>query len=344
MIKLSNYGFNILQLETYGLCNMECGFCPYPLKNEIKKKTKLTEDKIYEIIDQIDPSDQNFQYITFSHFNEPLLDNKIFDYVRYAKKKNIEVHFITNGLLLDKDNIINNFLDTKPILKISLQILDSSKHVEGRGLKLEFERYFKKILIFIDKVRNSDLNVTIDIGSNFQNNGFLFNLKKLLGLDIGDPNIPYTTNETLELLDKYFIKDSETLSKNIIKTDKYAYKSYLNNDGFKISKNITLKIKPFMYGRRIKNFYPINDNFSCDSKILAIQSTGDVVPCCLAYDDKISMGNILEKGLSEILNNGQSFLYSLRTKGEKKHDICRKCFGEPTKRGAHLRNLINSIR
>lgn len=99
-----------------------------------------------------------------------------------------------------------------------------------------------------------------------------------------------------------------------------------------------------MYGRRIKNFYPINDNFSCDSKILAIQSTGDVVPCCLAYDDKISMGNILETGLSEILNNGQSFLYSLRTKGEKKHDVCRKCFGEPTKRGAHLRNLINSIR
>ena len=79
MIKLSNYGFNILQLETYGLCNMECGFCPYPLKNEIKKKTKLTEDKIYEIIDQIDPEDPNFQYITFSHFNEPLLDNKIFD-------------------------------------------------------------------------------------------------------------------------------------------------------------------------------------------------------------------------------------------------------------------------
>ena len=56
------------------------------------------------------------------------------------------------------------------------------------------------------------------------------------------------------------------------------------------------------------------------------------------------MGNILETGLSEILNNGQSFLHSLRTKGEKKHDVCRKCFGEPTKRGAHLRNLINSIR
>ena len=38
MFNLSDYGFNILQIETYGLCNMECGFCPYPLKRETKKK------------------------------------------------------------------------------------------------------------------------------------------------------------------------------------------------------------------------------------------------------------------------------------------------------------------
>ena len=38
-INLSDYGFNILQIETVAACNMACGFCPYPLKTD--KVSKL---------------------------------------------------------------------------------------------------------------------------------------------------------------------------------------------------------------------------------------------------------------------------------------------------------------
>ena len=41
MIKLSDYGYQVLQIETYGLCNMECGFCPYPSKSKNAKTSKL---------------------------------------------------------------------------------------------------------------------------------------------------------------------------------------------------------------------------------------------------------------------------------------------------------------
>ena len=40
--------------------------------------------------------------------------------------------------------------------------------------------------------------------------------------------------------------------------------------------------------------HPINDNFN-DSKILGILADGNVVPCCLAYDDTISLGKITKK-------------------------------------------------
>ena len=44
-IRLSDYGFNILQIESTAACNMACSFCPYPLKDD--KTSKLDIDKIF---------------------------------------------------------------------------------------------------------------------------------------------------------------------------------------------------------------------------------------------------------------------------------------------------------
>lgn len=345
MITLSDYGYNILQIETYGLCNMACGFCPYPLKNDSEKKSKLDDETIKKIINEINPNDNNFKYITFSQFNEPLLDSRIFEYIKYAKDRNLEVYFVTNGLLLDKEHIIEKLVELNPIIKISLQILDNSKHKLGRGLNMELERYLEKIVNFLKKIENSDLKVTIDVGSNFNNNKFKFFLKKFLGLEVGDPNVPDTLKNTLSLLNQYFYKltKKKELKKDLINKAQFIDKNYLKQDGIKISENIEIKVKSFSYGRKIKDFNPINNNFSCQTKILAIQSSGFVVPCCLAYDDSISLGSIRENSLESILK-GNLFMNNLRKKGGEKHITCRKCFGEPTKRGVLVRNLINALR
>ena len=85
-IKLSDHGFNILQIETVAACNMACSFCPYPLKDD--KTSKLDLENIYSILDQVDADDTKLKYITFSQFNEPLLDNRIFDIMDFCQKKN----------------------------------------------------------------------------------------------------------------------------------------------------------------------------------------------------------------------------------------------------------------
>ena len=85
---------------------MACSFCPYPLKDD--KITKMDIEEIKKIIDQINPDDVNFRYITFSQFNEPLLDNRIFELIEYVQSKGLKVLMITNGLLLNKKRISKN--------------------------------------------------------------------------------------------------------------------------------------------------------------------------------------------------------------------------------------------
>ena len=110
LINLSEFGFNILQIESYAACNIECSFCPYPLKDD--KESKLNTDEIKNVIDQINPNDPKFDYITFSQFNEPLLDSRIFELIEYAQNKGLNVLLITNGLLLNKKKNIENIFNS----------------------------------------------------------------------------------------------------------------------------------------------------------------------------------------------------------------------------------------
>ena len=61
-INLTDYGFNILQIETTAACNMACSFCPYPLKED--KKSKL-DFKEVEKVDAMKGQDTQYLYNSF---------------------------------------------------------------------------------------------------------------------------------------------------------------------------------------------------------------------------------------------------------------------------------------
>ncbi len=348
-IRLSDHGYRILQIESTAACNMECSFCPYPLKED--KVSKLSLERIKNIIDQIDAEDPEFKYITFSQYNEPLLDSRIFEIMEYAQKAKLPVHLITNGLLLNKEKNVENIFRFKPTVKISLQVLDSSKHMGARGLKLELDRYVKTIIDFCVKAKGKNLDVTVDIGSNYSTKFKKF-LKNILGLSTGDPSVPNDLKTTILQFKQYMNlfyeasdeKYKENLKKllNFQEVKKIFAQNYLYQEGFKIFENVTLKIKPFFYGRRISDFEPRDDKFSCGSEILAVLADGNVVPCCLTYDDSISLGKINNSSLKKMIVNNK-FLSDLRNVNSKKHITCRKCFGEPTKRGLFFKKFLGMI-
>jgi radical SAM protein with 4Fe4S-binding SPASM domain len=346
-IKLSDYGFKVLQIETTAACNMQCSFCPYPLKED--KNSKLELNNIFNILDQVDVNDDKFKYVTFSQFNEPLLDKRIFEVLKHAKNKNIKVLFITNGLLLNKENNVKNLLDIKPDIKISLQVLDQTKHKGARGLNLELDRYVNNVINFCKLAKNKGIKITIDIGCNFNEKKISYLIRNFFGIQTGDPSVPRDSTTALNYFEKYLklffdIADDDNKYKiqKVMKT-KSISRFYNDQDGIKIYENITLKIKPFFYGRRIDDFYSINNNFSCESEILSVLADGNVVPCCLAYDDRISLGKVQNFSLKQIIENNNKFLTNLRTNKGEKHEVCKKCFGEPTKRGVLFRNIYNYL-
>ena len=66
-------------------------------------------------------------------------------------------------------------------IKISLQVLDAKKHKDARGLNLELDRYVKGVIDFCIKVKNlKNLDITIDLGCNFNEKKINYYVKKFL--------------------------------------------------------------------------------------------------------------------------------------------------------------------
>ena len=349
-INLSDYGYDCLQIETASACNMACSFCPYPLKED--KTTKLALQDIKNIIDQINPNDKKFRHIDFSLFNEPLLDSsRFFEIAEYAKKSGFKVLMTTNGVLLNKEKNVNGILNLKPEVVISLQVLDTNIHKTARGLNLDLDRYVKPIIDFCIKAKNKDFNVQVDIGCNY-NSKFSYYLKKVLGVSTGDPSVPRDVKTTISRLREilkmfYDVSDDEYKEKSralidIKEIKKFFDKDYAHQEGCNIYKNVKIKMRCFWYGRKQKEYKPINNNFICNTNNLGILADGHIVPCCLAYNQDLSLGKVSESSLKNVLDNNK-FLYNLRKKGGEKHINCRKCFGEPTHRGVFVKNLYYAL-
>jgi radical SAM protein with 4Fe4S-binding SPASM domain len=339
-MKLIDYGFSVIQIETKSSCNMACQFCPYPLRED--KTALMDDDLVYKTIDQVSNMDlTGFEYITFSQFNEPLLDKRIFDYVEYAHKHKLKTYFVTNALLLSKSSVREQLLDVSPsIIKISLQTINKYRDFGAiRGITMDIDKYFNTIYAFLSGSLNCSSRINIDIGSNFLSKS-KYIAKKLLGVSFGDPSVAMNLgdleDDIIQFLDGLVQYDS-TFKYNRSLLGEFLMNTsvdYVGEEGFALAPNIRLKIKKFIYGRRIQEYLPAYNRFSCNNRILGILSDGSVVPCCLAYDDSISMGNINEKTLEEILSQGTDFLGNLRGHNNcGKHETCKKCFGEPTKRG-----------
>ena len=101
---------NNIVIEPYNICNLKCTMCPYPIMT--REKEQMNMSLFRAIID--DASENGFVTLTFSLYNEPLLDDLLFERIKYAKGKGFKVFFNTNGTLLTREKmqeIIDSGLD-----------------------------------------------------------------------------------------------------------------------------------------------------------------------------------------------------------------------------------------
>lgn len=340
------YGFSILQVETMSLCNMQCVFCGYSLRRD--KTSVLPEEIVLKVIDSISVTD-DFNHICLSQFNEPLLDKRIYKFIKYAKGRKMPVMIITNGLLFDSKEVRDRLIDASPdYIKISMQVLNPRLFSSVRKTVRDFNLYKRGIFDFLNAAQNGLSKITIDIACNFASG--TGRLKRFLGLECGDPSVYDTVNELRQDSRDFLMELQDNLPSykfNAAYIDDYLNKvssSYAHEPGFSVGKNISLKIKPFIFGRRIEDFYPVKKARPCISRILGILANGDVVPCCMAYDDTFSLGNIQRDPLSIILQRSLGLLRNIRVKGADMPLACQHCLGAPTRRGAVLKKLGRALK
>lgn len=106
--------FNHVEVETINRCNGSCSFCPVNRNDDPRPKVVMTWELFQSIVNQLAEIEYSGRFTTFSN-NEPLLDERIVEFNRYAREKlpHARIHLFTNGTLmtLEKFAALTEILD-----------------------------------------------------------------------------------------------------------------------------------------------------------------------------------------------------------------------------------------
>lgn len=105
--------FEQVEIETINRCNGICPFCPVNHNDDPREFKKMDEDLFHKIIDELAELEYTGTVGLYSN-NEPFLDNRMADFIKYARKKlpNAFIHVYTNGEVLTPEL----FLEVMPCL------------------------------------------------------------------------------------------------------------------------------------------------------------------------------------------------------------------------------------
>ncbi len=124
-------------IETSNRCQGQCLFCPYSSIRKQEKTIYLDFSRYQEIINEI--ANYNIQRLTLFNNNEPLLDQRIYDFIQYAYEKmpNLEITLSTNGRLLTRNTLLKLKKSGLTYLYISIPTVNESEYqmIMGNNIK-----------------------------------------------------------------------------------------------------------------------------------------------------------------------------------------------------------------
>lgn len=96
--------WDTIEIETFNRCNGECSFCPVNRHIDPRKPVRMKESLFQKIIDELGALEYCGSLSLFSN-NEPYLDNRIIDFMKYAREEVPKAHLMiyTNGTLLSME-------------------------------------------------------------------------------------------------------------------------------------------------------------------------------------------------------------------------------------------------
>lgn len=97
-----------IEIETVNRCNGTCPFCPVNVNEPQRPYAKMSEELFKKIINDLEKDNYSGKISLFSN-NEPFLDERIEDFIKYAKEHlpNAKHAIYTNGTLLTLNKFLN---------------------------------------------------------------------------------------------------------------------------------------------------------------------------------------------------------------------------------------------
>ena len=283
----------IIDVEPTNFCNLDCLMCAKQVMK--RKKGKMPFNTFKKVADEA--AEEGCKGLRFIRFGEPLLNEKIFEMVSYAKGKGLLTHLTTNGLLLGNSKIEKVFDSGLDSIIFSFQGTTKEEYALMRNNN-QYETLKANINKLVDK-------------------------RKELGAI--KPFIQITTtvlDETEEQI-KAFYKTWQGLVDRV----DHWYTSLERLEGIK-------RAKPFFEMQKAKEMQMKREkntarNMKCNEVMtkLSVNWDGTVTACCGDYDNFMKVGNIEENTLKEIWHNKKINSYrKILGKGKRnKIPFCSKC-------------------
>lgn len=291
LLDIKGHFLRNIEIQTQSLCNANCRICPYEKvskMDEVGGYHKLPIDIIYSIVDEVSKY-KNIDCIKPYMNNEPLLDNRIIDILRYIKSKGIATEISTNASCLSEE-LTKKIVDEQLIddLRISFFSANKKKYKELMP-GLDYDRTLQHIQFFIEYNRKHNNVILLQIIQVMYEGMNFYMEKKLLN--------------------------------NLFNGTKIHFFGYLDRAGNNDKKNSVILDEFSEYtlsGCKLARL----------EETMTIAANGNVILCSQDWMQKIVMGNIFRDSIEDIILGDKRihFLRQLYGVEESSGDFpCKKC-------------------
>lgn len=281
------------ELDMTNVCNSKCHFC-FGFFDQKKCQVSITFQEAKNILNQI----KKFggKAVTFTGGGDPLCNKDTIRAVKYAKKIGLDVGFITNGILLNKDNI-KDIVSSCVWTRVSLDAASGEVYSRTHCMDSKvFEKVVSNVKLLTKEKKKQKSDITIGVGFLTYDRTIheIVDFAKLsakLGVDYAQyrPLLKrYTEKE-------FNAKDQNIVIKNIEEASKYSNKKFAVVSSIHKYKMIASKI----YKRQYDVCY--GHNFAT-----VIAADKKMYLCChMRGLKKYCIGDLNKNTLKEIWNSKQ---------------------------------------
>ncbi len=281
-----------IEIQTQSLCNANCAICPYENISKTRGTNgiaRMPEELIKRIIDELELHKEEVERIIPYMNNEPFLDNRMMDILRYIKEKGFFVELSTNASALSENR-------SEQIIKDRL--IDDFRISFFSG----YEYLYRKIMP----------------GLNYQKT--LHNIQYFLQMNKENGN-PVPVQIIQVMHEKMDLKAEQRKMKELFPEVNIHYFGYLDRAGNMKCKN-DLAIKDFS-GASLRgcSLARLEERFT-------ITAHGEVIICSQDWLNKEVIGNIAKNRIEDIFLGKQRERLLRQLYGERDSDdlfLCKRC-------------------